>query len=114
MKNFGLFEHNDVHKIWHKKGEAFLPKNTVLTFEPGGGLMIFLGCFSSRGTGQLIAIRGIMKFVDCIKILDENLQLSEQNVDVDQQFTFQQDDDPKYTSKSVTVWLQKKKFTVLP
>ncbi len=75
---------------------------------------MFWGCFSSRGTGQLIAIRGIMKSEDYIKILDENLQLSVQNLDLSRQFTFQQDNDPKHTSKSVTVWLQKKKITVLP
>ena len=39
--------------------------------------MVFSGCFSSTETGQLIAIRGIMKSEDYIRILDENLQLSE-------------------------------------
>ena len=42
--------------------------------------MMFWGCFSSRGTGQLIAIEGIMKSEDYMKILDENLQLSAQNL----------------------------------
>lgn len=109
-----LFGHNDVQKIWRKKGEAFLPKNTVATLKHGGGSMMFWGCFSSRGTGQLIAIRGIMKSADYIKILDENLQLSAQNLHLGRRFTFQQDNDPKHTSKSVTAWLQKKKITVLP
>ena len=44
------------------------------------GLMMFCGCFSSRGTGQLIALRGIKKSEDYIKILDENLQLLAQNL----------------------------------
>ena len=57
-------------KIWHKIGEAFLPKNTVLIFKHWGSLMMFWDCFSSRGTGQLIAKRGIMKWEDYIKILD--------------------------------------------
>ena len=42
---------------------AFLQKNTVPT----------LDCFSSKGTGQLIAMRGIRKSEDYIKVLDENL-----------------------------------------
>ena len=54
-------------------------------------------------TGQLIALRGIMKSEDDIKILDENLQLSVQNLDLSQQFTFQQDNDPEHTSKLLTV-----------
>ena len=108
-----LFRHNDVQKIWHKKGEAFLPKNTVPTLKLGSSSMMFWGCFSSRETGQLIAIRGIMKSEDYIKILDENLQRSVQILDLCQQFTFQQDNDPKHMSESVSAWLQKNKITVL-
>ena len=59
-----------------------------------------LGRGSSRRTSQLIAIRGIMKSEDCIRILDENLRLSVQNLDLGQWFTFQPDNDPKYTSVS--------------
>ena len=57
----------------------------------------------------LIAIRGIMICEDTTKILDENLWLSAQNLDLGHQFTLQQDNHPKHTSKSVTVCLQKKK-----
>ena len=49
-----------------------------------------------------------MKSEDYIKILDENLQLSAQNFDLGWWFTFQQNNDPKRTSKTVTAWLQKK------
>ena len=78
--------------------------------------MMFWGCFSRRGgAGQLIAIKVIIKSEeDYIKILDENLQLSAQNLDLDRQFTFQQDNDHKCMSKSVIEWVQKKKITVLP
>ena len=72
--------------------------------------MMFWGCFSSRGIGQLIAI---MKSEDYLKILDENLQLSMQNVDLGQWLTFQQDNDPKDMSKSVTAGFQKNKITIL-
>ena len=51
--------------------------------------MILWGCFSLRRNEQLIAVRGIMKSEDYIKILDENLQLSAQNLDLGQQFSFQ-------------------------
>ena len=65
-----LFRHNDAQKIWHKKGEAFLLKNTVPSLKYGGSLMTFWGCFSSSRTMQLIAIRGVMKSEDYINILD--------------------------------------------
>ena len=74
-----FFGHNDVKETWCKKSEAFLPKNIVPTLKHGSSMM-FWGCFSSRGTGQFIAIRGVRKSEDYIKILDENLQLSVQNL----------------------------------
>ena len=64
-------------------------------------------------TGQIITIREIIKSERYIKILDENLQLSVQNLDLGRQVTFQQDNDPTHMSKSVTEWLQKNKFKVL-
>ena len=65
-------------------------------------------------TGQLIAMRAIMKSEDYIKTLDENLQLSVQNPNLSWRFTFQQNNDHKHMFKSVTAWLQKKKIIVLP
>ena len=46
-----LFQHNDVQKICRKKGEAFLPNNTVPTLKHGGSSMMFWIWFSSRKTG---------------------------------------------------------------
>ena len=46
--------------------------------------------------------------------MDENLQLLAPNLDLVQRFTFQQDNDLKHMSKSVTVWLQENKITVQP
>ena len=45
------------------------------------------GCFSSRGIGKLIAISGIIKSEDYVKIPEENLQLSVQNLDLGRRFT---------------------------
>ena len=74
------------------------------------GSMMFWGCFSSVGTGELIAIRGMMKSDDCIKTLDENLNyqckilignLLSSKIMIPNVY------------KSVTAWLQKR-ITVLP
>ena len=56
-----------------REDKAFLPKNTVPTLKHGGSLIMFGAYLTQEGTGQLIAIRGIMKSEDYIKILDENL-----------------------------------------
>ena len=109
-----LFRHNNVQKILRKKGETFLLKNIALTLKHGVSSMIFSGCFSKKETGKLIIIKGIMKTEDSIKCFDENLQLSAQNLHLGRWLTFQQDTDPKYWMKSMTMWLQKKNITVLP
>ena len=94
-----LFRHNELHKILHKKSKAFLSKNTVPTLKHRDSSMMFCGSFSSRGTGQLIAESGIMKSEDYIKILSENRQQTVKNLHLGQQFTLQQDNDHKHTSK---------------
>ena len=48
-----------------------------------------------------------MKSEDYIKILDENTQLSAQNLDLGRRLAFQQDNDPKHF-RSVTVRHQKR------
>ena len=83
-----LLGYNDVQKIWHKKGEIFFPKNTVPTLKHEGTLIMFLGYFSSREMGRLIAIRGIIKSEDYIRILGETLQLSEEILYLGQRYNF--------------------------
>ena len=61
--------------------------------------MMFQDCFSSRRAVQLIGMRGIMKSKDYIKILNENIGLFAQNLKLSLLFTFQQDNDPKTSSK---------------
>lgn len=109
-----LFGHNNTQKIWRKKGEALLPKNTLPTVKHGGGCMMFWGCFSSNGTGKLIPIKGRMNSEDYIKILHDNLKPSATDLGLGRRFTFQQDNDPKHTSRNVVEWLCKNKITTLP
>ena len=76
--------------------------------------MMFWGCFSPRGTGNLVTINGIMRSDDYIRFLDENLKLSALSLGLGRWWAFQHDNDPKQTSKATTTWLQKNKVTVLP
>ena len=47
------------------------------------------------------------------EILDENLLHSAQDLRLGQRFTFQQDNDPKYTAKTMQEWLREKSLNVL-
>ena len=53
-----LFGRNCVSRVWRQKKSAFYPKNTVPTVKFGGGSIMFWGCFSSAGPGQLEIIEG--------------------------------------------------------
>ncbi|KAI4872969.1 hypothetical protein NFI96_023649 [Prochilodus magdalenae] len=96
-----LFGHNDVCTIWRKKGEAFNPKNTIPTVKHGGGNLMFWGCFSANGPGNLIAVNGTMKKEQYIKILNNNIRQSAEKLGLGNRWTFQHNNDPKHTAKVV-------------
>ncbi|KAK3556765.1 hypothetical protein QTP70_016689 [Hemibagrus guttatus] len=109
-----LFGHNDVDFIWCKKGEAFNPKNTIPTVKHGGGNLMFWGCFSAGGPGNLITVNGTMKKEQYIKILNNNnIRQSAEKLGLWHQWTFQHDNDPKHTAKAVQKWLADKNINVL-
>ncbi|KAK3512236.1 hypothetical protein QTP70_001090 [Hemibagrus guttatus] len=108
-----LFGHNDVAFIWRKKGEAFNPKNTIPTVKHGGGNLMFWGCFSAGGPGNLITVNGTMKKEQYIGILNNNIRQSAEKLGLGHQWTFQHDNDPKHTAKVVKKWLADKNINVL-
>ncbi|KAI4895152.1 hypothetical protein NFI96_027349 [Prochilodus magdalenae] len=108
-----LFGHNDVCTIWCKKGEAFNPKNTIPTVKHGGGNLMFWGCFSANGPGNLLAVNGTMKKEQYIKILNNNIRQSAEKLGLGNRWTFQHDNDPKHTAKVVKKWLADKNINVL-
>ena len=64
------------------------------------------GGFSAAGTGRLVKIEGKMNGAKYRDILDENLLQSTQDLRLGQMFTFQQDNDPKHTAKTMQDWLR--------
>ena len=71
------------------------------------------GCFSSTGTGALARIEGKMNGAKYREVLEEKLLPSARKLKLGRKFTFQHDNDQKYTAKATLEWLRNKKVNVL-
>ncbi|KAI4887035.1 hypothetical protein NFI96_005192 [Prochilodus magdalenae] len=67
----------------------------------------------AAGTGRLVAIEGKMNAAKYRDILEESLYQSALDLRLGRRFTFQQDNDPKYTVKITKAWLQNNSVTIL-
>uniref|UniRef100_A0A8C5PAN1 Tc1-like transposase DDE domain-containing protein n=1 Tax=Leptobrachium leishanense TaxID=445787 RepID=A0A8C5PAN1_9ANUR len=95
------------------KNKAYEEKNTLPTVKHGGGSIMLWGCFASAGTGKLQRVQGTMNSLQYQEILDDNVMQSVTNLRLGRRWTFQQDNDPKHTSKSTRAWLQIKGWNIL-
>ena len=95
-------------------GKRLDPRFTVGTVKHGGGkgLMVW-GCFSGfSGLGPLHRIDKIMdQFIYKSIMEDQMLPFAEDNMPL--RWTFQQDNDPKHTSKLVKNWFTTKQINVM-
>lgn len=108
-----LFGPMDQRYVWRRKNQAYEEKNTLPTVKHGGGSIMLWGCFASNGTGKLQRVQGTMNSLQYQEILEENVMESVTNLRLGRRWTFQQDNDPKHTSKSTTAWLKMKGWSVL-
>jgi len=68
-----LFGKNSTRSVWRKKNAELHPKNTIPTVKHGGENIMLRGCFSAKGTGKLIRVKGRMNRTMCLEILSQNL-----------------------------------------
>ncbi|KAJ4925960.1 hypothetical protein JOQ06_008145 [Pogonophryne albipinna] len=85
-------------------GEHWLVKH-------GDGSVMLWGCFAA--SGHLQHVKGTMDSVKYQEILGKNAIPSVRELKLGRHWTFQQDNDPKHTSKSTKAWFQKKKWKIL-
>ena len=94
-------------------GQAYDQKNTIPTVNHGDGSLMMWGCFSAAGTGNLDRGAGIMDSQKYQAILKRNVMPSVDILNLGDHWIFQQDNDPKHTSKSTKAWLRKRSWNVL-
>ena len=96
-------------QYFRRKGNGkFKPDCIVSTVKHGGGSVMVWGCFSHAGVAQLKKIEVIMKNEQYHSILQRHAIPSGINL-IGRGFIFQQDNDPKHTSKLCTCYLERKK-----
>lgn len=99
--------------VWRTTKEEFNPACIVPTVKHRGGNVKCWGCFSSSGVGNLAFIDGNMTGEIYGDILDKNLLQSVKSLNMDKEWIFQQDNDPKHRTTIVTNWLKQKRIETL-
>ena len=101
--------------MWKKRGEAPSDRTTTPTVKHGGGnnLMVW-GCMGWNGVGILVEVEGKMDAKQYCEILDEGVVESFEKLDMEEEERyFQQDNDPKHTSKLATTWFSDNNIIVI-
>jgi hypothetical protein len=100
---------------WKKKGEPLSDRTTTPIVKHGGGnnLMVW-GCMRWNGVGVLTEVQGIINANQYCDILDAGVVKSFEKSEMPEGVRiFQQDNNPKHTSKKVTKWFEDNNIDVL-
>lgn len=100
--------------VWKKKGEVINDRLIKPTLKFGGGSVMIWGCMMWEGVGNACKIDGRMDAELYVSILDDDLLETLEDYDKDvSDIIFQQDNDPKHTSKLAKNWFKTQKMKVL-
>ena len=108
------FKSDGKHYCWRLAGEEYNPECTQKTVKYGGGCTMLWGCMAASGVGNLVKIDGTMNAVGYLRILQENLVDSAIKLGLETDFVFQQDNDPKHTSRLLKTYFEENDIHVLP
>lgn len=102
---YNIFGCDGDRRIYRMNGAALKEQNLYATVKHGRGHVMVWGCMSASGVGKLVFIDGIMEKTQYLRILQENLQASVDQLELGTGYRFYQDNDPKHKSGIVQSWL---------
>lgn len=110
---YNLKSSDGIQKVWRKQGEAYKLSCLRGTVKFGGGNIMVWGCMAWNGVGKLTFIDDRMNADMYTTILMDNLESSAQLLELNSNFIFQHDNDPKHTAKKTKEFLHQKAINVL-
>jgi transposase len=100
--------------VWKKPGSALKEQHVSGTVKFGGGSLMVWGCMTPQGVGHICKIDGRMDAEQYTNILQANFLRTVEDYGLDKaNLIFQQDNDPKHTSKKASKWFKQNKVNVL-
>jgi len=109
---FSLFKSDGIVYVRRPANQRLNPKYTCPTVKHGGGSVMVWGCFSGYGMGPLYKIEGIMDRFKYKDIL-ENQMVPYADETMPLRHVFQQDNDPKHSSRYVKAWLRQEQINTM-
>jgi hypothetical protein len=100
--------------VWKQKGEGLIQREIKGTVKFGGGNIMVWGCMGWNGVGRLAEVEGKMNADQYVSILEDHMlpSLEESRIS-EEEIIFQQDNDPKHTSKKAKKWMEDNNITLL-
>ena len=100
---------------WKEVGAPMSDRTTIPTVKHGGGAKIMVwGCMGWNGVGKLVEVQGNMDAQQYCDILDDGVEESFEKLEIGrEERIFQQDNDPKHTSKLGKKWFEDHEMEVL-
>lgn len=112
---FHVFGSDGMEWCWRKPGERLDPRFTKKKVKHGGGKVTVWGMITAQGVGRLVQIEGNLNKELYRDILQDDVLGSYSDLGLDYHaYYFQQDNDPKHTSKIVQAWFRENNMDLLP
>ena len=100
--------------VWKQRGEGLIEREVQGTVKFGGGNIMIWGWMGWDGVGELAEVEGRMDASQYVEILENHLLPSIQELVTNpDEAIFQQDNDPKHTSRKAQNFIKDNNITLL-